>query len=962
MARGVPVGLDSPAGYEFHKTPPSAANGSCSLKRHQRENKLWFFSRTFLGRQERSEQQVAMMERRLAILWAEILNLEEVGVDDDFFALGGNSLLAASLVARIESQLGVKLPVTSILEAWTVARLARLVESGGSHAPLIVLRDGAERTPLFLVHDAEGETIIYRNLSHYLDPAQPVYGLKPLSALNHPILHTRIEEMAKFHIATMRGVQATGPYLLGGLCAGGLIGFEMARQLQAAGEKVAMVALLDAADVNAQEKSLRVAKERFARLSASLEQEKGHSFPRRVAGTGRKVLKKARNFTVYQIQSRVQRVRDKTRMTLFSTYLNLGLRMPAFLQGISVRTAYNFAKGKYRPATAFDGEMTLFRATSGTGNDEPYIARYVDPLLGWGRRASRGIRAFDVPGGHSSMLQEPNVRVLGEQLRAYIDAALKASNSESGESAISSTAPERTAEAEITRPSRPAQVLVVSASSREDLASCSARLADRLDELDDPALPDVSYSLAVDPPALAWRRAVVADSRTQAIDRLRKGTGKGVWSGSEPATLRPVAFVLAGVGEQAAGAGRGLYEGEPAFRAAVDGCAEILRPLVALDIRESMFTGSAEAGNWLRGGAGVLKETRIAQPAAFVLDWGLAQMWLSWGIKPAAVLGYSVGEYAAAALAGVLRLEDALLLVARRAQWIEEFAERGVMLAVPRPEAEVLPRLGDGLWVAAVNSPQATVVGGREESIRRLEEQLSADEIVTRRVASDQGSHTPLLDPVRPHLKRLAESVRRDAPQIPMLSNVTGSWLSASEAQDANHWCEHMCGSLRFQQGIGKLLENHEQVVLEVGPGAGLGAMVRQHPDFRREMMGRVLTSLPGAWDRLPDQEHVAGILGRLWVEGAFVDWQGYFAGEDRRPVELTPEPVGPASPQGADATTGTHAGSNPAVLRANESSSGTRTERSGFSGNGADAIGASHEKPSGHFAPPVIRDTIEVR
>ena len=307
-----------------------------------------------------------------------------------------------------------------------------------------------------------------------------------------------------------------------------------------------------------------------------------------------------------------------------------------------------------------------------------------------------------------------------------------------------------------------------------------------------------------------------------------------------------------------------------------------------------MFTGSAPAGNWLRGGgAGVLKESRIAQPAAFVLDWALAQMWLSWGVKPVAVLGYSVGEYAAATLAGVLQLEDALLLVARRAQWIEEFAERGVMLAVPRPEGEVLPWLGDGLWVAAVNSPQATVVGGREESICRLEEQLKEVEIVTRRVASDQGSHTPLLDPVRPHLKQLAEGIRREAPKIAMLSNVTGSWLSASEALDANHWCEHMCGSLRFEQGIGKLLENPDQVILEVGPGAGLGAMVRQHPAFRREMMGRVLPSLPGAWDRLPDQEHVAGIIGRLWIEGSAVDWEGYFAGEDRRLLALSPDPTG---------------------------------------------------------------------
>ena len=190
------------------------------------------------------------------------------------------------------------------------------------------------------------------------------------------------------------------------------------------------------------------------------------------------------------------------------------------------------------------------------------------------------------------------------------------------------------------------------------MESGAARLAEHLEEFGDPELPDVSYTLAVEQRAFEWRRAVVAGSRAEAIERLRKGTGKGVWSSSERALNRPVAFVLAGVGEQSGGAGRGLYEGEPAFRAAVDRCAEILQPLLWLDIRDSMFTASRQAGNWLRGGGGVLKETRVAQPAAFVLDWALAQMWLSWGVKPAAVLGYSVGEYAAAAAAGVLRLEE----------------------------------------------------------------------------------------------------------------------------------------------------------------------------------------------------------------------------------------------------------------------------------------------------------------
>jgi thioesterase domain-containing protein/malonyl CoA-acyl carrier protein transacylase len=877
-------------------------------------------------REKRAAQQFDDTQTRLAKLWSELLRLTEVGWDDDYFALGGNSLLVVSLMARIEAQFGVRLPVSSIIEAPTVTQLARLVQSHGSHNPVVLLREGGQRPPVFLVHDADGETMLYRSLAHHLDPGHAVYGLKPRSMPHHPMLHTRIEDMASFHIQSMRGVQARGPYLLGGLCAGGLIAFEMARQLQLAGEPVALVALMDVADIAAREKPLRWATQRLTRLSSPLEQEHGHAVSRRATRQVGRVLGKARNLTKYLVTSRLQMIGDHTKMMIFHHYLKFRLRLPAFLRDIPVRTAYRFARRRYRPASPFDGELSLIRATSGNGNDEAYVDRYVDPLLGWGARATRGVRAFDVPGGHSSMLQEPNVRVLAEQLQAYMDDVLNvpapatplpehqtvnsplepshqpppknvAERVTVGPDQIVSAAVDESTELKFPRMSRTAHLLVVSAPNQESMVTAAERLAERLEELGDGVLSEMSQTLAIRLPACGWRRAVVAGGRADSIERLRKGTGKGVWNSSERALDRPVAFVLAGVGEHAAGAGRGLYESEPAFRAAADRCAEILRPLVGLDIRESMFTASKPAANWLRGDSGVLKEGRVAQPAAFVLDWALAQMWLSWGVKPAAVLGYSVGEYAAAALAGVLRLEDALMLVARRAQWIQELAEPGVMLAVPLTEAEIQPRLGDGLWVAAVNSPQATIVGGRYGSIERLEEELKKAEVVTRRVASDQGSHTPLLDPVRPNLKRLAEGIHRAPPRLPMLSNVTGSWLTESEACDANHWCEHMCRALRFEQGIGELLQNQEQILLEVGPGAGLSAMVRQHPRFRREMMGRVLTSLPGAFERATDTEHVAGSLGRLWVEGVDVDWRGYFAGEDRHHAVPAVAPITGGSP-----------------------------------------------------------------
>ena len=218
-------------------------------------------------------------EDQLALLWAELLQREVVGRDDDYFELGGNSLLAVNLFARIERQFATKLPLTSLIEAPTVAQFAQLLEARGSHNPVVLIRKGGDDVPVFLIHDADGETMLYRGLAQLLDPRHTVYGLQPYSKKFHPILHTRFEEMAEFHIGNIRKIQPRGPYLLGGLCAGGLIAFEMARQLHRSGDHVAMVALFDAADVAAKQVPLRIAKARmnsFASTFSGGAAELGH--------------------------------------------------------------------------------------------------------------------------------------------------------------------------------------------------------------------------------------------------------------------------------------------------------------------------------------------------------------------------------------------------------------------------------------------------------------------------------------------------------------------------------------------------------------------------------------------------------------------------------------------------------------------------------------------------------------
>ncbi|HYX24301.1 MAG TPA: type I polyketide synthase, partial [Thermoanaerobaculia bacterium] len=270
--------------------------------------------------------------------------------------------------------------------------------------------------------------------------------------------------------------------------------------------------------------------------------------------------------------------------------------------------------------------------------------------------------------------------------------------------------------AEPSGPSRPWQLLTVSARTETALDAACRRLADRL-ESEDLNLADVAFTLQRGRKAFAKRRAVVCRDRAEAVAALRAGRGaRGGFEGSE----RPVVFLFPGLGDHAVGMGRGLYESEPVFAAEVDRCAAILAPHLGVDLRDVLFAEpgprpASDLRTLLRRNAAPLDEagqrlarTEYAQPAVFVVEYALARLLLSWGVRPQAMIGYSLGEYVAAALAGVLSLEDALALVAGRAKLIQELPA-GAMLAVPLPESEVGPLLNEDLSLAATNGPHFCV-------------------------------------------------------------------------------------------------------------------------------------------------------------------------------------------------------------------------------------------------------------
>jgi FkbH-like protein len=359
------------------------------------------------------------VEKQLLLLWQEVLNVEGLGVEDDYFALGGTSLLAARIFAEISRRFDVKLRLTTILDAPTVRALARYLEPYRAERSgvMIELKPGG-RQNLFLVHDGDGETLLYRNLAQHMPDEVSVFGIEPRRTPQIPLAHTRIEHMARCYIDEIRTKQPHGPYLLGGLCAGGVIAYEMALQLKAAGEPVKLVAILDAAKPQARKRRGLYSKERarrFGEMFSDARRERGKLLARTWYLT-KALSRKVASFTAWQVSLHARRLALRVRFQILHEQLLRQTPWPSYLPRLSVRDIYDSAEARYVPATFADAGVVLVRARYGEGADTPYREIYADDTFGWGLVAP-AIEVIDVEGGHSSMLQEPFVESLAAALR-----------------------------------------------------------------------------------------------------------------------------------------------------------------------------------------------------------------------------------------------------------------------------------------------------------------------------------------------------------------------------------------------------------------------------------------------------------------------------------------------------------------------------------------------------------------
>lgn len=466
---------------------------------------------------------------------------------------------------------------------------------------------------------------------------------------------------------------------------------------------------------------------------------------------------------------------------------------------------------------------------------------------------------------------------------------------------------------EASGPARPWQVIVLSAKTESALDAVTDNFTNQLKAHEDVNLADAAYTLQVGRTVFEHRRMLVCGDRNDAIRALETRDPKRLLTRHHCVSMdRPIAFMFPGVGDQYVNMAKRLYLSERTFREHLDRCFELVKTHAGIDLCNLLYpateTGGGAAdpadgpapgldlrkmldrtGIRSEGASQQLAETIVVHPLMFAVEYSLARLWIAWGIKPQALIGYSIGEYVAACIAGVLQLEDALRLVIARAQLIQQLPN-GAMTAVPLSEHEIIPMLGDDLFVAAVNAPSLCVVSGPQPAILSFEKKLAEREIVSRRISTTHAFHSKMIEPFSAEYQTVLASVTLKHPSIPYISNVTGTWITDEQAVDPEYWVRHSCQAVRFADGIGQLWKTPGRVLLEVGPGNSLSSFALQHPSGDTEDRV-VLSSLPSAHNEQPEDAFIMNTTGKLWLSGVKLNWPAFHRQERRHRIALPTYP-----------------------------------------------------------------------
>jgi amino acid adenylation domain-containing protein len=430
---------------------------------------------------------------------------------------------------------------------------------------------------------------------------------------------------------------------------------------------------------------------------------------------------------------------------------------------------------------------------------------------------------------------------------------------------------------------RPVQLLCVSARSEAALEMALGNLGRHLREYPELNLADASYTLQTGRHGFDHRASVVCSSVDDGARILAEPANRQILRSTGILTRPQPVFLFTGQGAQFPGMGRALYQAEPVYRQQIDECAEVLRPLLDLDLRTLLFPADQD----IDASAEALMETRLAQPALFITELAMAMLWMEWGIEPKAMTGHSLGEYVAAVVAGVMSREDGLKLVAARGRLMQQM-ERGAMLSVRAGEERISALMNERISMAALNSPSLCVASGPIDAIEELEKRLQEERVEFKRLRTSHAFHSAMMDPMLDAFEDEVCRVALQAPSTPFVSGVTGTWIEPEEAISPRYWREHCRKPVRFAEASALLLDLPEAMLLEVGPGQSLTILARQQ---RGNRAIPIVASMPDRAADAADSGTMLEALGRLWAAGIQPKWKRFWSQEHRQRVSLPTYP-----------------------------------------------------------------------